>query len=118
MKIQPLEFEKPIVELEEKLADLKRHSRANDLNFDQEVRRMEEKIEATKRRIYQNLSPWERVQIARHPARPYAQDYIQLSFGGFIELLGGQPFGDDVARPGGVVALGCHRCVGVGVDSR
>ena len=53
MKLQPLEFEKPIVELEEKLADLKRHSRANDINFDSEVRRMEGKIEETKRVIYE-----------------------------------------------------------------
>ncbi|HEX8294665.1 MAG TPA: acetyl-CoA carboxylase carboxyl transferase subunit alpha, partial [Chthoniobacteraceae bacterium] len=86
MKLSPLEFEKPIVELEEKLADLKRHSRANDINFDAEVVRMETKIEKTKRDIYLNLTPWQRVQIARHPARPYALDYLQLSFGNFVEL--------------------------------
>src|SRR4051812_33171623 len=72
MKLHPLEFEKPIIELQEKLADLKQHSRAQDINFDSEVRRMETKIEETKRQIYQNLTAWERVQIARHPARPYS----------------------------------------------
>ncbi|HZJ14541.1 MAG TPA: acetyl-CoA carboxylase carboxyl transferase subunit alpha, partial [Chthoniobacteraceae bacterium] len=80
MKHQPLEFERPIVELEEKLTDLRQHSRDNDINFDAEVRRMEAKIEETKRQIYLNLTAWERVQIARHPARPYALDYLQLTF--------------------------------------
>ncbi|MHA3775043.1 acetyl-CoA carboxylase carboxyltransferase subunit alpha [Verrucomicrobiota bacterium sgz303538] len=114
MKIQPLEFEKPIVELEQKLADLKKHSRENDINFDAEVRRMEEKVEATKRDIYQNLTAWERVQIARHPARPYALDYIQLAFNGFIELHGDRLFGDDPAMPGGVATIAGRKCVVIG----
>lgn len=114
MKIQPLDFEKPIVELEEKLADLKRHSHANDINFDAEVRRMEEKIEATKRDIYQHLTPWERVQISRHPARPFAQDYIHLSFSGYVELHGDRLFGDDAAMPGGFAMLGEQRAVVIG----
>lgn len=114
MKLPPLDFEKPIVELEEKLADLKKHSRANDLNFDHEVRRMEEKIEATKLRIYQNLTPWERVQIARRPTRPFSLDYIQLSFSGFIELHGDRLFGDDAAMPGGFATVGKHRTVVIG----
>ncbi|HYR58578.1 MAG TPA: acetyl-CoA carboxylase carboxyl transferase subunit alpha, partial [Chthoniobacteraceae bacterium] len=99
MKIQPLEFEKPIVELEEKLADLKRHSRAQDINFDTEVRRMEAKIEQTKREIYNRLTPWQRVLIARHSARPYALDYLQLSFSGFTELHGDRLYADDKAMP-------------------
>ena len=114
MKIAPLEFEKPIVELEEKLADLKRHSRAQDINFDTEVRKMEEKIDATKRDIYMKLSPWERVQIARHPARPFSLDYIQLSFSGFIELHGDRLHGEDAAMPGGFVRVGQHRAVIIG----
>ena len=114
MKLQPLEFEKPIVELEEKLADLKKHSRDNDINFDAEVRRMEEKIDATKRDIYQNLTAWERVQIARHPARPYSLDYIQLAFNGFIELHGDRLFGDDAAMPGGLARIGNHKCAVIG----
>jgi len=93
MKLLPLEFEKPILELEDKLADLKKHSRANDINFDSEVRRMEVKIEETKRVIYDNLTPWQRVQIARHAARPFALDYIQLSFTNFFELHGDRLFG-------------------------
>jgi acetyl-CoA carboxylase carboxyl transferase subunit alpha len=114
MKIQPLDFEKPIVELEEKLADLRQHSRDNDINFETEVRRMEEKIEETRRRIYLNLTPWERVQIARHPARPYALDYIQLAFSDFIELHGDRLYADDRAMPGGLATLGARRCVVIG----
>jgi len=114
MKLQPLEFEKPIVELEEKLADLKRHSRANDINFDSEVQRMEGKIEETKRQIYENLTPWERVQIARHPARPYTLDYLQLSFSDFVELHGDRLFADDRAMPGGMAMLGGVKCVAIG----
>lgn len=114
MKVHPLEFEKPIVELEEKLADLKKHSRVNEVDLDAEVRRMEEKIEETKKDIYQNLTSWERVQIARHPARPYAQDYQQLSFQGFMELHGDRLFGDDQAMPGGFATVGKHRCMVIG----
>jgi acetyl-CoA carboxylase carboxyl transferase subunit alpha len=114
VKIAPLEFEKPIIELEEKLADLKRHSHATDVNFDAEVRRMEQKLEHTKKQIYLNLNAWERVQIARHPARPYAQDYLQLSFSGFVELHGDRLFGDDAAMPGGFVTIGRHRAVVIG----
>ena len=114
MKLQPLEFEKPIVELQQKLADLKQHSRANDINFDAEVRRMESKIEDTKRQIYQNLTAWERVQIARHPARPYSLDYIQLSFSNFIELHGDRLYADDRAMPGGLATIGNHKCAVIG----
>ncbi len=114
MKLQPLEFEKPIVELEEKLADLKRHSRANDINFDSEVRRMEGKIEDTKRVIYENLTAWQRVQIARHNARPFALDYIQLSFSGFVELHGDRLFAEDRAMPGGFATIGSRKCVVIG----
>jgi acetyl-CoA carboxylase carboxyl transferase subunit alpha len=114
MKHQPLEFERPIVELEEKLADLRQHSRDNDINFDAEVRRMEAKIEETKRQVYMNLTAWERVQIARHPARPYALDYLQLAFSDFIELRGDRLFGDDRAMPGGLATLGSRRCVVIG----
>jgi acetyl-CoA carboxylase carboxyl transferase subunit alpha len=114
MKLQPLEFEKPILELEDKLADLKKHSRANDINFDSEVHRMEAKIEEMKRAIYENLTPWQRVQIARHASRPFALDYIQLSFSNFLELHGDRLFGEDRAMPGGFARMGDHRCMVIG----
>jgi acetyl-CoA carboxylase carboxyl transferase subunit alpha len=114
MKIQPLDFEKPIIELEEKLADIRSHSREHDVDVDAEVRRMEEKIEATKRQIYMNLTPWERVQIARHPARPYTLDYLQLSFCNFLELHGDRLFADDRAMPGGFAMIEDRKCVVIG----
>ena len=114
MKRQPLEFEKPIVELEAKLADLKSHSRAHDVNLDTEVHRMQAKLEETRRQIYANLTPWERVQIARHPARPFALDYLHLSFSNFIQLHGDRLFADDRAMPGGFATVGKHKCVVIG----
>lgn len=114
MKIQPLDFEKPIIELEEKLADIRSHSREHDVDVDAEVRRMEEKIEATKKQIYLNLTPWERVQIARHPARPYTLDYLQLSFSNFVELHGDRLFADDRAMPGGFATIEDRKCVVIG----
>lgn len=114
MKIQPLDFEKPIIELEEKLADIRSHSREHDVDVDAEVRRMEEKIEATRRQIYLNLTPWERVQIARHPARPYTLDYLQLSFSNYVELRGDRLFADDRAMPGGFAMMEDRKCVVIG----
>ena len=114
MKLHPLEFEKPIVELQEKLSELKQQSRATDINIDAEVRRMEAKIDETKRQIYQNLTAWERVQIARHPARPYALDYLQLSFSNFVEIHGDRLFADDRAMPGGFATIEERRCVVIG----
>jgi len=114
MKFQPLEFEKPIIELEDKLEDLKRHSRIHDMDFDAEVRRMESKIEETKRNIYTNLTAWQRVQIARHSARPFALDYFNRSFSDFIEIHGDRLFGDDKAMPAGFATAGKIRCAVVG----
>ena len=107
-------MKKPIIELEEKLADLKRHSRANDINFDSEVRRMEGKIEDTKRTIYENLTAWQRVQIARHTARPFTLDYLQLSFTNFIEIHGDRLFAEDRAMPGGFATIAGRKCVVIG----
>lgn len=114
MKIQPLEFEKPIVELQSKLDELKRQSRDQDINLEGEVRQMEEKLEQTKREIYHRLSAWQRVQIARHPARPFMLDYVAKAFDRFIELHGDRTFGNDHAMPGGFATLGDVRCVVIG----
>jgi len=114
MKTQPLDFEKPIAELEKKLEDLKRHSRAQDINFDPEVRRMQAKIEEMKREVYDRLSAWQRVQIARHPQRPFMLDYITLAFSDFIELHGDRLFSDDKAMPCGLAKIDGIRCVVIG----
>ncbi len=114
MKNQPLDFEKPIAEMQRKLDDLRGHSREHNVNLDPEVRRMESKLEEMKRKVYSNLTAWQRVQIARHIARPYTLDYLQLSFTGFVELHGDRRFADDPAMPGGLATIGRHKCAVIG----
>lgn len=111
MEAQPLEFEKPIVELQRRLQDLKEHSDEHELNFDSEVKAMEAKIDATRRQIYDHLTAWQRVQIARHTQRPFALDYIERCFTDWVELHGDRLFADDKAMPSGLARLGPYRCV-------
>ncbi|HEY5895881.1 MAG TPA: acetyl-CoA carboxylase carboxyltransferase subunit alpha [Chthoniobacterales bacterium] len=114
MKVQPLEFEKPIADLEKKLEDLRKQSTASDLDLEIEIRRMEEKIEAMRRDIFENLTAWQRVQIARHTARPFFLDYVANCFTDFVELHGDRLFGDDLAMPGGLATIGEYKCVVIG----
>ena len=72
MDWQPLDFEKPIFELERRLQDLMNHSDAHDVDLDSAVKAVEEKLRETRRKIYGNLTAWQRVQIARHTQRPFA----------------------------------------------
>jgi acetyl-CoA carboxylase carboxyl transferase subunit alpha len=102
-----LDFEKPIAELEAKLADLKQHPEKHALgvNFDEEVRLMERKLAETRKQVFSNLSPWQRVQLARHPLRPFSLDYIKLVFTDFQELHGDRLYSDDRAMVGGFARL-------------
>jgi acetyl-CoA carboxylase carboxyl transferase subunit alpha len=111
MDSQPLDFEKPILELQRRLQDLKNHSNEHALDFDSEVEAMENKIRETRREIYENLTAWQRVQLARHIQRPFALDYIARCFNDWVELHGDRVFGDDKAMPSGLAKLGSHRCV-------
>jgi acetyl-CoA carboxylase carboxyl transferase subunit alpha len=111
MKPYPLEFEKPIVELEKQLDELKKHSKLQAIDLEREVQAMERKIEETRKQIYENLTAWQRVLIARHTARPFALDYLRLAFSEFIELHGDRLFGDDQAMPCGLATLGHYRCI-------
>jgi acetyl-CoA carboxylase carboxyl transferase subunit alpha len=111
MKVRPLDFEKPIVDLERQLEELKKHSKLQGVDLENEVAAMERKIEATRKQIYQDLKAWERVQVARHEQRPFALDYLNLAFTDFTELHGDRLFGDDNAMPCGLASLGDHRCV-------
>jgi acetyl-CoA carboxylase carboxyl transferase subunit alpha len=97
--------------LQRRLQDLKNHSDQHDLDFDSEVEAMESKIRETRRQIYDNLTAWQRVQLARHIKRPFALDYIARCFTDWIELHGDRVFGDDKAMPSGLAKLGQHRCV-------
>src|SRR5919108_3398350 len=111
MELQPLDFEKPIVELERRLRDLKEHSREHEVDLDSEIGAIEGKISDTRREIYGNLSAWQRVQMARHVQRPFALDYVERCFTGWVELHGDRHFSDDKAMPSGLATLGTQRCV-------
>ena len=111
MDSHPLDFEKPILELQRRLQELKSQSDKHDLDFDSEVESMELKIRDTRRMIYDNLTAWQRVQIARHVQRPFALDYVSRCFTEWTELHGDRVFGDDRAMPCGLAKLGTQRCV-------
>src|ERR1700736_5732524 len=111
MALHPLDFEKPILELQRRLDEIREHSDRHDVDIDSEVEAMEAKIETTRREIYDNLTAWQRVQIARHTQRPFAFDYIERCFTEWIELHGDRLYADDKAMPSGFAKLGTHRCV-------
>ena len=96
-----LEFEQPLRELTKQLDELRQQSIETNVDLAKEIRGIEGKIEATRRDIYSNLSPWQKVQIARHPKRPYALDYVHAICEGFQELHGDRQFKDDQALIGG-----------------
>ncbi len=100
-----LEFEKPLRDLEEQLDTLKRKSMAQNLDLSCEIEAIEKKFDATKREIYSNLTSWQIIQLARHPKRPYALDYINIIFTDFQEFHGDRRFGDDKAIIGGTAFL-------------
>ena len=100
-----LEFEKPLLDLERQLDDLVKSSQESDLDFSQEIRAIESKIEDTKREVYADLTPWQKVQLSRHPNRPYTNDYIERIFTSFEPLHGDRLFKDDNALIGGPAAV-------------
>ena len=100
-----LEFEKPVLELEQKIQELRDHALEHGVGADREIAELEKKAEAMRREIYAQLTRYQRVQIARHPKRPYALDYIHTCFTGFDELHGDRHFADDPAIVGGLAWL-------------
>lgn len=104
-----LEFERPIVELEERIATLSIGEKDKE-----EVRRLKKEVERLKKQIFQSLTPWQRVLVARHPERPGFRDYIQRIFDEFIELHGDRLFGDDEAVVTGLAWLEGRRVVIIG----
>lgn len=100
-----LDFEKPLVALQEELERLKKLSEENKVPVTEELEAIKLKIKKTKREIYAHLTPWQKVKLARHPKRPYALDYIRGIFENFQELHGDRRFGDDQALIGGIAYL-------------
>ncbi len=103
MAKQTLEFEKPIIELEQKVEEMRKLS--GQLDIADEISKLESRISELRTDIYSNLTRWQRVQLARHPERPYTLDYINLMTTDFIELHGDRHFGDDHAVVGGFAKL-------------
>src|SRR5512139_2289494 len=99
MAKQALEFEKPILELEQKIEEMRRY--ADNPDIAQEIARIEKRVMQLTQSVYSGLTRWQRVQIARHPERPYTLDYINLMMKDFIELHGDRTFRDDHAVVGG-----------------
>ncbi|WP_100402119.1 acetyl-CoA carboxylase carboxyl transferase subunit alpha [Bacillus sp. FJAT-42315] len=97
-----LEFEKPVLELKEKIAELKEFTSTSDVDLTEEIEKLEERLRKLEKDIYESMRPWDRVQMARHPERPTTLDYIDHLFTDFMELHGDRLFGDDAAIVGGV----------------
>lgn len=100
-----LEFEKPIVELERQIEELKRTAGERQLSVDEEIAPLERKLFELRDEVYRNLSPFQRVQVARNSKRPFTADYLRLAFTDFIELHGDRAFRDDAAIIGGWARL-------------
>ncbi len=99
-----LEFEKPILDLEQKIDEMRKMS--DSLDISDEINRLEQKVNELRKNVFENLTPWQIVQLARHPNRPYTLDYIYLMTENFVEFHGDRNFRDDKAVVGGFAKLG------------
>ncbi|MED4070833.1 acetyl-CoA carboxylase carboxyl transferase subunit alpha [Priestia endophytica] len=97
-----LEFERPVVELRNKIQELKNFAKSSDVDLSGEVSKLEERLKRVEHEIYDHLAPWDRVQIARHAERPTTADYIEQLFTNFFECHGDRLFGEDEAIIGGI----------------
>jgi acetyl-CoA carboxylase carboxyl transferase subunit alpha len=111
-----LDFEKPIAELEKKLQDLREFSDKQGVDVGQSIEILEEKIAAERKNVYSKMTPWQRVQLARHPERPYARDYIARLFTDFLELHGDRRYADDGAMIGGFAKFKDHPVMVIGTQ--
>ncbi|RLB21635.1 MAG: acetyl-CoA carboxylase carboxyl transferase subunit alpha, partial [Deltaproteobacteria bacterium] len=109
-----LEFEKPIVELERKLEELKKFSEEKKIDLSEEIAKLEREIETTREKIFRNLNPWQRTLLARHPRRPYTLDYVRMIMRDFVALAGDRLFGEDEAIVGGLARFEDRTVVVIG----
>ena len=96
-KVLGLDFERPVVELEKTIESMKALGKEENIDFSKQIRELEKKCNLLKKEIFKNLTPWQKVQLARHQNRPHTLDYITLLFTDFIELHGDRVFADDKA---------------------
>src|SRR5882724_4488680 len=111
-----LDFEKPIAELESKIAELRHLPNSGDVDIAEEVMRLQDKVQKQLRATYAKLTPWQRVQVARHTERPHAQCYIDRLIADYMPLAGDRAFGEDAAVVGGVGRLGGRSVVVLGQE--
>lgn len=97
-----LDFEKPIIDLEKKIKDMQDYAASEGVDLNDEIARFQEKAQKLQQEIYSKLTPWQRVQLARHPQRPYTRDYINGMVEDWVELHGDRAYGDDPAIVAGV----------------
>ncbi len=109
-----LEFERPLEKLYEQLDKIKQVANEGDIDVSENIKDLNAKIKATRKEIYSDLSGWQKVQLSRHPERPYTLHYIENVFKKFIELHGDRKFGDDKAIVGGIAKLGDQSVVVIG----
>ena len=100
-----LEFEKPVADLTEKVEELEHLGSSSNMDVKAEIENLRKKLEETKKNIFKDLTPWQKVQLARHPERPYALDYINRIFTDFVEFHGDRRYADDPAIIGGFAKL-------------
>jgi acetyl-CoA carboxylase carboxyl transferase subunit alpha len=103
-----LEFEKPLRDLARQLDELRQQAVETNVDRSKEARALEKKIEAMQKEVYSNLTPWQKVLLARHPKRPYALDYVSIICRGFQELHGDRQYNDDRALVGGTAFFDGH----------
>lgn len=110
--VSTLDFEKPILELERKIEEMRKLE--DNLDITDEIQQLEQKVLLLKQNIYNNLTRWQRVQLARHPERPYTLDYVNYMIDDFIELHGDRQVRDDKAIVAGLGKLGEHKIMLIG----
>ncbi|MEI6832140.1 MAG: acetyl-CoA carboxylase carboxyltransferase subunit alpha, partial [Candidatus Omnitrophota bacterium] len=108
------DFEKPIIELEKKIQELRAFILDKKIDLSSEVKKLEDKLEHLRKDVYSNLTPWQKVQLARHPLRPYTLDYINMIMTDFVELHGDRLFSDDKAMICGLAKLDKNKVMVIG----
>ena len=109
-----LDFEKPIVELELKIAELKSLASDGSIDLSEEIKTLESRLEKIRKEVFESLTPWQKVQIARHPKRPYTMDYVHMIMVDFVELHGDRMFKDDKAIVGGFAKIDGEKFLVIG----
>ncbi len=109
-----LDFEKPVVDLQKKIDDMEEYARETGVDLGDDINRLKKKAETLRNEVYSKLSSWQRVQLARHPDRPFTLDYIEHMTEDFVELHGDRYYADDPAMIGGPARLGKYKVMIIG----